>query len=44
MSGWGVRSEVGSGLLYWCNSGDVLQIEAVVFCTSDKCAFNLPQL
>ncbi len=29
----GGRSEVGSGLLYWCNSRDVLQIGAVVFST-----------
>ncbi len=31
LSGWYVRSEVGSGLLYWCNSADVPQIGAVVF-------------
>jgi hypothetical protein len=31
LSGWWVRSEVGSGSLYWCNSGDVPQIGAVVF-------------
>jgi hypothetical protein len=27
-----VRSEVGLGLLHWCNSGEVMQIGAVVFC------------
>ena len=30
---WWVRSKIGSGLLYWCNSEDVLQIGAVAFCT-----------
>jgi hypothetical protein len=33
-----VRSEVGLGLLYWCISGDVPQIGAMVFCTGSKCA------
>ncbi len=33
LSGLQVRSEVRSGLQYWCNSGDVLQVGAVVFCT-----------
>jgi hypothetical protein len=36
--GWLVRSEVELGLLHWCNSGDVMQIGAVVFCTGSKCA------
>jgi hypothetical protein len=34
--GWQVRSKVGSGLLFWCNSGDVLPIWAVVFSTDNS--------
>ncbi len=44
VSGWLVRSEVGSGLLQWCNSIDVRQIGAEVFFTSDKCALNMCKL
>jgi len=36
--GWKIRSEVGLGLLFWCNSGDELKIGAMVICTGNKCA------
>ncbi len=36
LSGWLVGSDVGLGLLYWCNSGDVPRIGAVVFWTSSN--------
>ncbi len=34
--GWLVWFEVLLGLLYWYNSGDVMQIGAVEFCTGSK--------
>ncbi len=44
LSVWQVGSEVGSGLLYWCNSRDVLQIWAVVFCTGSSVPNPVPIL
>ena len=29
-------SEVELGLLYWCNSGDVLKMGAMIFCTGSS--------
>ncbi len=42
MLGWWVRSEVGLGLFYWCNSRDVPQIGTMVFCNGNNVINPVP--